>query len=535
MCAGSSAVDHRFPGEGAVSKARQQWKSRAGFILAASGSAIGLGNIVFFSANAYKFGAGAFYLPYLIALLAVGVPVMMVEFGLGREKGTSFPLALGRIGGRAGEFAGWFAVVNALMITMYYIAILGWAVGMWWSALAGDLWAETSVAVPAFDVPEGALPNAIASFFDLISSPRNIIFVVFVWLLNIGLVSRGTKTIEGAVKVMVPMIWLIMVGFIIQGLSQPGGVHGVFLLFTPDFSVMGDINVWHGAFAQIFFTLSLGFGIMTAYASYLPKKSDHTTNAVVVSMMNCSFEMIAGFAVFSLLFAFTVTPKASTLSMMFFIMPAAIAELGAAAKLTGAVFFTLLLLAGLSSSISLIEAAVSAVIDKFKTRRVTTVLAVSLVGIAGSVMFALPMVIDGGLDSNGTLGLTILDLIDHYAFGYGLIIVGLVECLIVGWGLPVEKLRATLNSSSSIQLGRWFDIMIKFVVPAILIFVLGYSLLTDVFDVGKEATPGLYGADYVMKGFDALDVIAPVVWLVMTLGIGAALALTPGHKGADGE
>jgi NSS family neurotransmitter:Na+ symporter len=119
--------------------ARGQWSSRVGFILAASGSAIGLGNIVFFSANAYKFGGGAFYLPYFIALFVIGIPIMILEFGLGHFTRRAFPESLHRLAGKKGEFVGWWALMNSSFITLYYITILGWVVGMLVGALGG-LW-----------------------------------------------------------------------------------------------------------------------------------------------------------------------------------------------------------------------------------------------------------------------------------------------------------------------------------------------------------------------------------------------------------
>ena len=109
---------------------RGQWGSRLGFILAASGSAIGLGNIVFFSANAYRFGGGAFYVPYLVALFVIGIPVMILEFGLGHRTGLSFPQSLNKVAGKKGEFVGWWALMNGSFITLYYITILGWVMGM---------------------------------------------------------------------------------------------------------------------------------------------------------------------------------------------------------------------------------------------------------------------------------------------------------------------------------------------------------------------------------------------------------------------
>jgi neurotransmitter:Na+ symporter, NSS family len=499
---------------------RGQWSSRFGFILAASGSAIGLGNIVFFSANAYKFGAGAFYVPYLLALFVVGVPVLLLELGLGSWSGRAFPLALHRIGGRAAEFCGWFGLISATFITAYYVTILGWVLGMWFAAFGDDLWAA-SVALPAFGdggLPVGAVPNPVASFFSMLSSWRNVLFVGVVWLVNVAIVWRGTKSIEPAVKVFVPLMWVFMGVLIVRGLTLPGGLQGVALLFTPDFSVMRRVEVWHGAFSQIFFTLSLGFGIMTAYASYLPKRSDQSASGLMIASMNCAFEFVAGLAIFSLLFAFSVVPKASTLSMMFFVVPEGIGAFPAGAKLFGVLFFTLLLFAGLSSSVSLIEALASAVCDKLPSaRRAVVVLGISALGVVGSTLFALPNVVDPGLDGNGTLGLSLLDLIDHWAFSYGLLLTGLAETLIVGWWLGPEKLRDWLNAHGHLHVGRWFDVLVKYVIPVILVFLLGYGAWTEVRD-------GLYGWE--MPGTGAPFALgALLVWGLGSAGVAAWLTL----------
>lgn len=505
---------------------RQQWKSQFGFVLAAAGSAIGLGNIVFFSANAYRYGAGAFYLPYLLALIMCGVPVMMLEFGLGKRFQASFPIALGRVAGKWGEAIGWFAILNALMITMYYSTILAWTVGMWWFSATGSLF-EASVAVPGFGLDRGEMPNPSASFFDLISSWKAVGLVTFVWALNYLNVVRGTKTIERVVRWMVPFIWIVMILFIVRGLTLDGGIHGAYLLFTPQFDVMKSPRVWNGAFSQIFFTLSLGFGIMTAYASYLPRDTDHTTSSLIVSAMNCSFEMIAGIAIFSLLFAYAVIPEASTLGMMFFLVPQAIGSLPAGVQFLGAAFFTLLLAAGLTSSTSLLESVVSSLSDKFSMSRSRLLLIVVGIGTVGSAFFALPHVIDPALNANGTLGLSIVDLADHYTFSYGLIIVGLLECLLVGWLLPASRLREELNASSSIQLGRWFDVLIRWVLPAILGFILVWTALTDIGWLGDDQFPTVYGRSSSPGLLALLPIVVPIVWLVSTAGVGLMLARRP--------
>jgi NSS family neurotransmitter:Na+ symporter len=503
---------------------RGQWKSQFGFILAASGSAIGLGNIVFFSANAYKFGGGAFYLPYFIALFLIGIPVMILEFGLGHHTGRSFPSSLRQTVGKGGEFLGWFGIINASFIAMYYITILAWVVGMFVGSF-GTLW-QDSVPLPAFGMEAGELPNPYAYFFRMLSNWSAVFFVVIVWFLNVWIVRRGASTIESAVKIFVPLMWLFMIILIVRGISLPHGGHGLYLLFTPNLEVMKKPDVWQGAFSQIFFTLSLGFGIMTAYASYLPKRSDQTNNALITSFLNCGFEYIAGIAIFTILFATTLLPRASTISMMFFIVPEGISRLpggDVGVMAFGLMFFLLLLMAGLSSSISLVEAFTSALVDKFQANRRLFLVLAFFVGGAGSVAFALPHVIDQGLADNGTLGLNLLDLIDHWAFSHGLLIVGLIECILLGWVYGAHKIRKSINEHSRFRLGTGFDLLIKVVIPVLLLFVLSWS-------IAQEIKNGLYGTSYLQNytaGWGWLKIVqwlALIVWLVV--GVGGAAILT---------
>jgi NSS family neurotransmitter:Na+ symporter len=497
---------------------RGNWRSQFGFIMAASGSAIGLGNIVFFSANAYKYGAGAFYLPYLVALIVVGIPVMILEFGLGHNTRRAFPQSLYHAVGKPGEFVGWWAILNAGFITMYYITILAWVLGMWVGSF-GSLFDNPSTALPAF-AGIGELPNPMGFFFAMLSSWWPVIMVLIVWVMNVIIVWRGTDSIERAVKFIVPLMWVMMLVLIFRGLTLENGLDGILMLFTPNVEILAQADVWKGAFSQMFFTLSLGFGIMTAYASYLPKKSDQVANSLMVSFMNCSFEFIAGLAIFSLLFVFVIQPKASTLSMMFFIVPTGIAQFPAGVKLFGVMFFTLLLVAGLSSSVSLVEALVSAAIDKFKMKRGQVILIFSAGGLIGSCLFALPQVIDPGLNSNGTLGLSLLDLIDHWAFSYGLPLVGLIECLLIGWLFPISRLREMINKNAKFKLSPVWDWLVKLVIPLLLAVILGWSLY-------GEISGGIYGHDMETGSVSSLHLVALAVWLMVTLGGAVALTFAP--------
>jgi NSS family neurotransmitter:Na+ symporter len=504
---------------------RGAWNSKLGFILAASGSAIGLGNIVFFASNAYQFGGGAFYLPYFLALFLLGIPVMITEFGLGTMTGRAFPEALFRVAGRRGEFVGWWSLASALFITMYYIAILGWALGMMFGAF-GSLF-ETGQSAPfaPFSEPTTA-PSATVYFFEMITTWWPLLCVVVIWLLNVVILWKGTATIERAVRIFVPLMWLFMIGLIVRGLTLEGGLDGVLYLFTPDVAGIADPQVWKGAFSQMFFSLSLGLGTMTAYASYLPKDADQVNNSLLVSFMNCGFEYIAGVAIFSLLFVFALNPAGSTLSLSFFAIPQGIASFPWGVRLFGFLFFLLLVMAGLTSSISLVEGQASALIDKLGLSRAKGLALIVVPGVVGSLCFTLPQVIDASLAGNGTLGLSLLDVMDHWAFSYSLLTVGLAECLLVGWVLGAEKLRAAVNAHSKMPLGRWFDVLIKFVAPAMLGTILAWSLY-------EEFSGELYGAGVDLGAFNWIPYVIPVLWLVGTLA--AASYLTFGRSYAETE
>jgi NSS family neurotransmitter:Na+ symporter len=506
-----------------TSSARGSWNSKLGFILAASGSAIGLGNIVFFSSNAYQYGGGAFYLPYFLALFVLGIPVMITEFGLGTMTNRSFPEALYRVAGRKAEFVGWWSLASALFITMYYVAILGWALGMMFGAF-GSLF-EGGVTAPfaPFSEPTDG-PSATVYFFDLITTWWPLLCVVAIWTMNLLILWKGTATIERAVRIFVPLMWLFMIGLIVRGLTLEGGVDGVLYLFTPDVQGIQEPAVWKGAFSQMFFSLSLGLGTMTAYASYLPKDADQVNNSLLVSFMNCGFEYIAGVAIFSLLFVFALNPVGGTLSLAFFAIPQGIAEFPWGVRLFGFLFFFLLVIAGLTSSISLIEGPASALIDKFQIPRPQALAMVAVPGIVGSLFFALPQIIDPGLSGNGTLGLSLLDVMDHWAFNYSLLTVGFFECVMVGWVLGADKLRAAVNQYSKLPIGPWFDVIIKYVAPLLLGTVIVWNLI-------EEFTgDALYGAGADLGAFNWIPYVIPFIWLLGTIIVASYLTFGRTYK-----
>lgn len=490
------------------SEKRAVWGSKLGFILAASGSAIGLGNIVFFGANAYKFGGGAFYVPYLVALLLLGLPMMWVEFGLGHKMRSAFPGAM-KPNGKLAEAFAWWSLINAIVIAMYYIVILAWAALMMFKAF-GDL----------YDAGVGE------SFGGLHTSTSPMIAALVLWAINIFFLARGTQSIEKVVKVFVPLMWLFMIVLVIRGLTLPGGGQGVLYLFTPNFDGIASAEVWQGAFSQMFFSLSLGLGTMVAYSSYLPRDTDLVASGGAVSFLNCGFEYIAGLAIFSMLFAFALVPTTSTLGMSFVVIPSGIGEFPFGQAAFAAAFFVLLLMAGLTSSISIIESPVSAMIDKFGWTRNKTLAVIGVLGGAGSILFTLPMAAD--FAGKGPVGLTFIDLIDHWAFSYSLLVTGLVEAIFIGHVYGIDRLRRHINETSRFKLGAWFNHLIKWIIPAVIIAVLLFNILGE---AGVLEGKKFYGSK-----LGTVSWVTFLIWLLATAACAYLLTRAPwrAEPGDDG-
>jgi len=451
-------------------KHRAQWKSRTGFILAAIGSAVGLGNIWRFSYLCYENGGGAFLIPYFIALLLVGIPLMILEFGLGhREKGSA-PLSFFKISPKW-EWLGWWAVMFVMFgIVLYYAVVISWCL---------------NYLFYSFNLGWGDDPNNFFfhKFLGITSGPGKIgniqapiLFgLLIIWLLNWIIVYFGVeKGIERANKILMPLLFLLTLILVIWAVNLPGARIGIIKYLKPNFTILKSPKVWIAAFSQIFFTLSLGFGIMIAYASYLPRKTDITGNAFITSVGNCVYSLIAGFAVWGTLGYMAQVQNLpiekvvnKSIGLAFVTYPKAISLIPAFSRLFGVLFFTILVFAGLSSSISIIEAFTSAIIDKFHYPRKQVVSVLCVLGFIGGIIFT-----TGG-------GLFWLDIVDHFLTSYGLVIVGILECLLIGWYFKATKMREHINVASQLKIGKWWEFSIKILTPLILGIIFVSSLYQE--------------------------------------------------------
>ncbi len=447
---------------------REQWGSRAGFILAAVGSAVGLGNIWRFPYMAYENGGGAFFIPYLFAMITAGIPFMILEFSMGQKYRGSAPKTLAKIHAKF-EWLGWFQVGVAAIIAVYYVAVIGWAISYLGMSFSQDWGTETN------------------SFFfsDYLglgdNSPTNLggiqwkiaIAMTIAWAITYEAIVGGVKSgIERASKILMPILFIMVLLLIARMIVLPGALDGVNYMFKPDFSKIWDVKVWAAAYGQIFFTLSIGFAIMLAYSSYLPEKSDITNNAFMTVLINCGFSILAGIMIFSVL-GYMAQEQAKPLTevvsagvgLAFVTLPAAI-NLLPAPYILGPLLFLALVVAGLSSQISILEAVTSAVMDKLQWSRKK----------AANIVLGTGFVISMAFATNG--GLLLLDLVDHFANNVGIMVGCFVEIVMMTWLFKISNVRDYVNKISDFSIGVWFDICLRFVTPVILAIILATKLNT---------------------------------------------------------
>ncbi|MGM0673292.1 MAG: sodium-dependent transporter, partial [Spirochaetota bacterium] len=275
---------------------KEQWGSRVGFILAAVGSAIGLGNIWRFPYQAFDNGGGAFLIPYFVALFTAGIPIIIMEFSMGHKMKGGAPLTFAKMN-RKFEWLGWWQALISFVIASYYVVIIGWAINYFFFSF------NLSWSGEPVDFFVGEFLGLTDGPFQLGGMNWNIVLTVVVaWLISFAALFAGIKKgIERANKIFMPLLIFLLLIILIRGLTLPGAAQGLEMLFKPDFSQIMDGGVWVAAYGQIFFTLSIAFAIMITYSSYLPDDADIVNNGFMTALLNSGFSIVAGIAIFSIL------------------------------------------------------------------------------------------------------------------------------------------------------------------------------------------------------------------------------------------
>ncbi len=426
---------------------REQWTSKMGFVFAAAGSAIGLGNIWRFPYVAGTNGGAIFVLIYLAAIFLIGYPLMVTEITLGRKAqknpiGTFLALAPGTpwwLLGALGVFAGF-------LILSYYSIVAGWAVAYIFKALQGF--------TPGMDFA-GIFVGHITGLWIPIFW-----HAVFMGITMVIIATGVVKGIQRSVKLLMPLLFILLLVLVIRGITLPGAGAGIAFYLLPRF---GDVTAqtFLAAIAQSFFTLSLGMGCMITYGSYMSREENISDNAAWVVGLDTAIALLAGFAIFPAVFAFGFDPAGGP-GLTFITLPAVFAELPGG-TFFGFLFFLLLAVAALTSAISLLEVVVSWLVDEKGYKRGQTAL------VAGIVIFlvGIPATLGYNVFADFSfLGMDVLDTYDWFANAIFLPLGGLLTAIYVGYVWTAKKVQEETNDpKGKIIIGDWYEVFMKYVVP----------------------------------------------------------------------
>jgi NSS family neurotransmitter:Na+ symporter len=444
---------------------RGQWASHLGFILAAAGSAIGLGNIWKFPYITGEYGGGAFVLVYLICVVIVGLPLMIAEIMIGRRAQQN-PVGAFQVlhhKNSPWQLTGWLGVASGFLILSFYSVVAGWAIAYIFKSIAGFTGSPEQI--------QDQFTQLVVSPFDSIL--WHSIFMFLCIAIVIGGVQRG---IERWSKILMPALFLILIGLMFYGLFfTRGGTHALEFLFKPDFSKL-SAEAALSALGHAFFTLSLGMGAMITYGSYMKKHDNIVKNAVVVSFLDTLIALMAGIAIFSLVFHYGMEPGQSV-GLIFKTLPVLFKETGPGISVP---FFILLSFAALTSGISLLEVVVSYFIDmRGWGRAKATILlggAIYIFGLLSAISsITLPF---RGKDQG------VFDILDFVTTNYMLPVGGLLTCLFTAYVFKKKDKIEEFGYGGTLYLV--FEILMKVITPIAVIMILLHGLeLLPFMDYGK--------------------------------------------------
>lgn len=431
---------------------RSHWSSRLGFVMAAAGSAVGLGNIWKFPYVAGQNGGGAFVLIYLAAIVLVGIPIMMAEFLLGRASQRDAIGTFRHLSGRRSLWClvGWAGVGAAFILFSFYAVVAGWSLDYLFKTLSGQL--------------DGCSPQQITQTFrGLLASPGQMIGwqAVFVTLAA-AIVFRGVRGgIERCNKILMPGLFLLLLYLFVHGLLSGGASRAVHFLFFPDFSRLTPQMVLE-AVGHAFFTLSLGAGVMITYGSYLDEKADLFNLTLKISLLDTLVALMAGLAIFPVVFSAGLDPAAGP-GLVFQTLPVVFGTLPMG-RLLMLFFFLLLAFAALSSAISMLEVPVAWLVDEkqWSRRKATTSLTVA------AFILGLPSALSFNRLSAWTIvgNLTFFDFCDKLISSWMLPLGGLAVAVYCGWFFRAshQAKKALLCASSDRAFDYW-SLLIRYVAP----------------------------------------------------------------------
>lgn len=465
---------------------RETWGTRGGFVLAAVGSAVGLGNLWGFPYKLYTSGGGAFLVPYIIGMVCIGIPLLILEFSLGHLTQRAAPDAFGHCNKRL-EFIGWWGVLLGFVIVVYYPIILAYCFSFIYYSVDSII---HNTPLPWGGEGAQGVANAKEFFFNEYLAIKDgpgfgriqwhiLIPLVLAWVAMYFCIFKGVKLVGKVVWLTVPLPFLMLIVLAIRGLTLEGAMDGLVYYLDPDWSQLAKPATWRLAFNQVFFSLSLAFGVMLTYASFLHRKSDINNNAAIIGLADLGTSFVGGIAVFATLggMAFITQQSGDAVKvenvvqqgpgLVFIAFPYALAQLPGAAWWSLIFFFTLVTL-GIDSAFSITESVLAGLVDKTGWKRSLVLPAMTAVGLA----FGLVFVTQSGLNWLGA--------IDGFINGtWGIAFLGMLECFALGWFYRVERLRVHANERSDWKLGPWWNFAIRVFIPIILGTLFMWNLYDD--------------------------------------------------------
>lgn len=440
-------------------KPREQWGSRFGFIMTAAGFSIGLGNIWRFPYLVGTNGGGAFVLVYLLIILLIGIPLFTMELSLGRKANSSPVEGMRKVTKKGSPWVGfgWAGVLAAFIILTYYIQIMGWILGYIWQMATGKL----------AGLEAGGYKVAYEGF---IGNPLLIGGLTLVCVLIIGIISAQglEKGIERACKIMMPVLFVMLIGLAIRSLTLPGAMEGVKWYLKPDFSVI-TWKTFVAALGQVFFSIGIASGGGFIYGSYLNKTSNIPGDGLLIIGFDTLAALIAGAVMFPAIFALGLEPDAGP-SLLFVTMSNLFNQLPFPA-LFGTIFFLLIFFAALSSALGYLEPVVTTAVDVFKMSRKKGVW-VSL-GLIFVIGFATIMGNDTGPWSEIMInGMNIFGFADFLSGNVMMPIGALLLALYTGYVWKFENYQTEANiGAKGFKVYTWWKPLVMYLIPAALLFI----------------------------------------------------------------
>lgn len=437
---------------------REHWASKFGFVLAASGSAIGLGNIWRFPYKAGEYGGGAFVVAYLISVCLIGIPIMIAEFIIGRSAQKSPVGAFKKLRKKSWwHLVGWLGLTTGFIILSYYSVVGGWILKYIFESVANGF--QTDAAVERFNL-------------FLASPSQMVLWHGMFMLINIFIVRKGIGSgIEKWSKVLMPSLLIILLVLMINSLTTPGAAEGIRFLLKPDFSKLTAAGILE-ALGHAFFSLSLGMGAMLTYGSYLEKDTNISAASLEIVILNTFYAIMAGLMIFPVVFTYHISPDVGP-GLFFVTLPEVFARMPMG-QVVGFLFFLLVAFAAITSAISLLEVVVSFFIDELGwSRERSDYLLGFFIFLAG-----IPAALSFNIWSGATLfdGKNIFDLLDILATNFMLPVGGFCIAIFAGWVLTKgEKQEEIKRIENTFHFYDIWHVLIKYVTPIAVVIVVLYT------------------------------------------------------------